>query len=51
MAGMLGAGIIAFMESLTVNIPDVALVIEGGGMRASYTAGAVVTLLEREMRF
>lgn len=51
MAGMLGAGIIAFMESLTVNIPDVALVIEGGGMRASYTAGAVVALLEREMRF
>lgn len=39
------------MESLTVNIPDVALIIEGGGMRASYTAGAVVTLLERELYF
>lgn len=33
------------------NITDVALVIEGGGMRASYTAGAVVTLLERGIRF
>lgn len=39
------------MESLTVNIPDVALVIEGGGMRASYTAGAIVTLLERGLHF
>lgn len=39
------------MESLTVNIPDVALIIEGGGMRASYTAGAIVTLLERGLHF
>ena len=39
------------MDDLTVNIPDVALIIEGGGMRASYTAGAVVTLLERGLRF
>ncbi|HIS40187.1 MAG TPA: patatin family protein [Candidatus Aphodovivens avistercoris] len=34
-----------------VNIPDVALIIEGGGMRASYTAGAMVTLLERNLNF
>lgn len=34
-----------------VNVPDVALVIEGGGMRASYTAGAIVTLLERGISF
>lgn len=39
------------MESLTVNIPDIALIIEGGGMRASYTAGAMVTLLERGLHF
>lgn len=39
------------METMAVNIPDVALVIEGGGMRASGTAGAVVTLLERQMNF
>ena len=39
------------MSSLDINIPDVALIIEGGGMRASYTAGAVVTLLEREINF
>lgn len=39
------------MGTLTVNISDVALVIEGGGMRASYTAGAVVTLLERQLHF
>ncbi|QOS67395.1 patatin family protein [Eggerthella guodeyinii] len=39
------------MKSLAVNIPDVALIIEGGGMRASYTAGAVVTLLERQLNF
>ena len=39
------------MSSLDINIPDVALIIEGGGMRASYTAGAIVTLLEREMNF
>lgn len=37
--------------SLDINIPDVALIIEGGGMRASYTAGAIVTMLEREMNF
>ena len=39
------------METLDINIPDVALVIEGGGMRASYTAGVIVTLLERGLRF
>lgn len=36
---------------LSVNVPDVALIIEGGGMRASYTAGAMVTLLERGLNF
>ena len=39
------------MEVLDINIPDVALVIEGGGMRASYTAGVIVTLLERGLHF
>lgn len=39
------------MDSKTVNIPDVALIIEGGGMRASYTAGAVVMLLEHGLHF
>ncbi len=37
--------------SLQVNVPNVALIFEGGGMRASYTAGAVVTLLAREINF
>lgn len=37
--------------SLDVNVTDAALVIEGGGMRASYTAGAIVTLLERGIHF
>lgn len=39
------------METLETNINDVALIFEGGGMRASYTAGAVVTLLERQLYF
>lgn len=39
------------MGTVRINIPDVALVIEGGGMRASYTAGAMVTLLERQLNF
>lgn len=34
-----------------ITVPDVALVIEGGGMRASYTAGVIVTLLERGLNF
>lgn len=38
-------------ESLAINIPDIALIVEGGGMRASYTAGAMVTLLERNLNF
>lgn len=33
------------------NIKDVALIFEGGGMRASYTAGFVNTLLENEIYF
>ena len=33
------------------NIFDTALIIEGGGMRASYTAGFIVTLLENELYF
>lgn len=38
-------------HSLDINVSDVALIFEGGGMRASYTAGVVVTLLERGLRF
>lgn len=38
-------------HNLDINIDDVALIFEGGGMRASYTAGAVVTLLENELNF
>ena len=34
------------MQSLESNVHDVALIFEGGGMRASYTAGVVVTLIE-----
>lgn len=33
------------------NIKDVALIFEGGGMRASYTAGFVNNLLENQMYF
>jgi len=32
-------------------IKDTALIFEGGGMRASYTAGALVTLLEEGIEF
>ena len=35
----------------TPNINDTALIFEGGGMRASYTAGVVVTLLEEGLLF
>jgi predicted patatin/cPLA2 family phospholipase len=38
-------------EDLAINVDNVALVIEGGGMRASYTAGAIVTLLENRINF
>jgi predicted patatin/cPLA2 family phospholipase len=38
-------------ESAAVNISDVALIFEGGGMRASYTGGAVVSLLENNLNF
>ena len=38
-------------EGPPVNIADVALIFEGGGMRASYTAGAVVALLEGGFNF
>lgn len=38
-------------ENLATNVDDVALIFEGGGMRASYTAGAVVTLLENNLNF
>lgn len=40
-----------YYEDLSINVDDVALVIEGGGMRASYTAGAIVTLLENCINF
>ena len=39
------------MSQYEPNIDDVALIFEGGGMRASYTAGVVTTLLERELSF
>lgn len=32
-------------------MPGGALIIEGGGMRASYTTGALVALLARELNF
>lgn len=38
-------------ENLVTNVDDVALIFEGGGMRASYSAGAVVTLLENNINF
>ncbi|WP_348647775.1 patatin family protein [Ornithinimicrobium sp. F0845] len=34
------------MADLTSNVTDTALLFEGGGMRASYTSGLVVALLE-----
>ncbi len=37
--------------SIANNIKDVALIFEGGGMRASYTAGFVNNLLENEIYF
>lgn len=39
------------MPALSSNIFDTALIFEGGGMRASYTAGVVVTLLEAGIYF
>ena len=36
---------------ITNNIKDIALIFEGGGMRASYTAGFLNTLLENEIYF
>ena len=38
-------------ESLTSNINDVALVFEGGGMRAAYTSATIRVLLENELFF
>jgi len=37
--------------TITNNIHDTALIFEGGGMRASYTAGFLNTLLENEIYF
>lgn len=34
-----------------INVPDVALVFEGGGMRASCTAGMVIALLKANLNF
>jgi predicted patatin/cPLA2 family phospholipase len=36
---------------ITNNVKDTALIFEGGGMRASYTAGFLNTLLENEIYF
>ena len=38
-------------DTLNNNIKDTALILEGGGMRASYTAGFVTTLLENKLYF
>lgn len=38
-------------EELTPNVDDVALIFEGGGMRASYTAAVVTTLLAEGINF
>lgn len=37
--------------SMEINTPGVALIFEGGGMRASYTAGFAVMLLENAINF
>lgn len=37
-------------EPLTTNVDDVALIFEGGGMRGSYTAAVVTTLLAEAVR-
>ncbi|MEL1135033.1 patatin family protein [Desulfitobacterium sp. THU1] len=39
------------MTEITNNIKDTALIFEGGGMRASYTAGFLNTLIESELFF
>lgn len=39
------------MEALKSNIFDIALIFEGGGMRAAYTAGVANTLLEHGLYF
>ncbi len=41
----------AIPTTLTSNVTDTALVFEGGGMRASYTAAVVVALLQAEIYF
>ncbi len=48
-----GSGAAAYNRCMTmdINIPGVALIFEGGGMRASYTAGFAVMLLENQMNF
>lgn len=39
------------MEELETNVPGVALVLEGGAMRAAHTAGIVSSLIEHEVWF
>lgn len=39
------------MQELKTNVPGVALVLEGGGMRAAHTAGIVAALIEHEVWF
>lgn len=46
-----GAQSVPAREPLTSNVTDVALVFEGGGMRGSYTAGVVTTLLDAGLHF
>lgn len=42
---------ISAAEPLTTNVPGVALVLEGGGMRAAHTAGIVASLIEHKVWF
>ncbi len=39
------------IQPLTNNVDDVALILEGGGMRGSYTAPVVVALLKQQIYF
>ena len=39
------------MKDLKSNVKDIALVLEGGGMRNSYSAGILNVLLEKEIYF
>ena len=48
---MTAAGALTGTAPIRTTVHDVALVFEGGGMRASYTAATAVTLLEQGVNF